>query len=1293
MAIVSAPSYGVPPSTLHRIRISFVRLRVLVQAKQESRSFPDSKGVDFIPADTATGRLIRSIDWAQTPLGDPGTWSPSLRLMVPFVLANRFPMLLWWGPDYVGIYNDAYAPILGAKHPRAMGRPTREVWTEIWDVLKPLIDTPYQGGPATWIEDFELELLRHGFPEECHFTVAYSAVPDESVRGGIGGVLATVHEITEKVIGERRVGILRDLGAAEAKSDAAACAAAAAVLAEHQKDVPFALIYLLEPDGRTLKLVSRTGIDAALAGPAAIDLDAQESGARWPLSAAMLTESLQTASGLARVLPPVTHGEARMAPDTVAVVPIKSNIAHKPAGALVVGISPRLRLDKLYAGFLELVSARIATTVANARAYEEERRRAAALAELDRAKTAFFSNVSHEFRTPLTLMLGPIEDALSSTALPDPVRGQLDVAHRNSLRLLKLVNSLLDFARIEAGRVQASYVALDLAALTEDLASNFRSAVERAGLEFDVDCRKLPAPVYVDREMWEKIVLNLLSNAFKYTLAGRISVRLRGGADAAVLEIEDTGVGVAEHELPRLFERFYRVPGSAARTHEGSGIGLSLVQELVKLHGGSIDVASRHGHGSTFRVRIPYGREHLPAERVGTKETLSSTAIASQAYVQEALRWLPDAAPTTRLSPAARIASDNPGTLAADRRFAATHGARIVLADDNADMRAYVRDLLGSMYEIEALGDGAQALEAARREPPDLVLTDVMMPGLDGFELLEALRADPRLRDVPVILLSARAGEDARIEGLNAGADDYVVKPFAARELTARIGALLELTRTRRDSDERFRAFVQATSDVVYRMSADWSEMRHLQGRNFIPDAHVPVRDWTDTYIPADERARVLDAIAAAIRDKSVFELEHRVLRTDGSEGWTFSRAIPLLDRDGNIIEWFGAATDVTERRATQEALLAQRRALEAASRQKDEFLAMLAHELRNPLAPIRNSSELLSRQLPADGPLRISVNTIARQVTHLTRLVDDLLDVSRITQGRIELKRRPTSVADIVARSLETVDPLIRARQHKVSIVASRWNLYVDVDTERLVQCLSNVLANSAKYTEPGGQIDVETCDGDGEVCVRVRDNGVGISPELLPKVFDLFVQGDRTLDRAQGGLGIGLSIVKRLIEMHDGTVRVASGGEQQGTTFEIRLPLLRERVVAPPAASVLDSRARRVLVVDDNEDAANTLAMILRLDGHEIRTAYSGLGALEEFAAFQPDVVLLDIGLPELDGYQVAKRILALPRERGARLVAITGYGQETDRQRAQDAGFTNHLVKPVDFGELKRVLDSLN
>ncbi len=1140
-----------------------------MSAKPDFRKPSDSGTLDFIPGNTDCGRAARAVNWAATPLGDPSGWSPVLRMMVPFVLANRFPQMLWWGPDYINIYNDAYAPVLGAKHPWAMGIPVRDCWSEVWDVLQPLIDTPFKGGPATWIEDFDLELRRHGFVEESHFTVAYSPVPDESAPGGIGGVLATVHEITQKVIGERRVGILRDLAhLAESRTDVEACASAAEILARHPKDVPFALLYLLDANGRTLKLVSRTGIEAAAAGDALIDLESRTANLRWPLGEALRAERTQIARRV-EGLPTISYGAATHVPEAVAVVPIRSNIAHKPAGALVVGISPRIRLDELYSSFLELVGSQIATAVANARAYEEERRRAASLAELDRAKTAFFSNVSHEFRTPLTLMLGPLEEALDNESLPSATRAHLQVAQRNSLRLLKLVNSLLDFARIEAGRVTASFEPLDLAALTQDLASNFRSAMQRAGLDFRVECEPLPQALHVDREMWEKIVLNLVSNAFKFTLEGSVALRLSAQADHALLEVSDTGIGVAAHEVPRLFERFHRVEGAQGRTHEGSGIGLALVQELVKLHGGSIEAHSEPGRGSTFLVRIPYGFAHLPVGQLRGGSATGASATNSQAFVQEALRWLPEARAGETIT--MRGLSEAAGRLS-DMRFASTFGARILLADDNADMRGYVRELLDPLYEIEAVSNGEAALAAVRARRPDLVISDVMMPQLDGLGLLQALRADATVRDVPLILLSARAGEEARIQGLNAGADDYLVKPFTARELLARVGALLELTRTRREHEER------------------------------------------------------------------------------------------------------------------------QRRELEEASRQKDEFLAMLAHELRNPLAPIRNAGEILLRNLPADVGLRTAVHTIERQVTHLTRLVDDLLDVSRITRGRIELRPRPTLLADLVSRAIETVDPMLRRKRHMVSVAASRWNLYVNVDPERLVQCFSNVLTNSIKYTENGGEIHVDLREDGDEVVVTVSDNGMGIAPELQPRIFDLFVQAERTLDRAQGGLGIGLSIVKRLVEMHDGRVAIRSEGENRGTTFEMRLPLLRGEHDTRPVRETHARHARRVLVVDDNEDAANTLAMVLRMEGHDIATAYSGQEALALIEQFAPEVVLLDIGLPGIDGLEVARRIRELAQGRDATLVAITGYGQEADRARTRDAGFAHHLVKPVDFADLERLLSQL-
>jgi signal transduction histidine kinase len=437
------------------------------------------------------------------------------------------------------------------------------------------------------------------------------------------------------------------------------------------------------------------------------------------------------------------------------------------------------------------------------------------LAELDHAKTAFFSNISHEFRTPLTLMLGPLEDALAKRDSRSPAdRETLNMVHRNALRLLRLVNTLLDFSSIESGRIQAVYEPIDLAVLTADLASIFRSAVERAGITLNVDCAPLSEPVYVDRDMWEKIVLNLLSNALKFTLQGGITVRLARADAMAELTVADTGIGIEPHELPHLFERFHRVHGAKGRTFEGTGIGLALVKDLIKLHGGSVSVASVYGRGSTFTLRLPLGTAHLPADRIGASATPVATATGAAPFLEESLRWLPD-----RVQPAAATADVNVEGLAssaqrrAELRSAAGTGAgprpRVLFADDNADLRDYVGRLLEAVYDVHAVADGEAALAAALAAPPDLVLSDIMMPGLDGFELLQALRKEPKTATIPVILLSARAGEESRIEGLEAGADDYLTKPFSARELVARVRTNLEMARSRRESvrlEERLKA-------------------------------------------------------------------------------------------------------------------------------------------------------------------------------------------------------------------------------------------------------------------------------------------------------------------------------------------------------------------------------------------------------------------------------------------------------------------------------------------------------
>jgi PAS domain S-box-containing protein len=447
-----------------------------------------------------------------------------------------------------------------------------------------------------------------------------------------------------------------------------------------------------------------------------------------------------------------------------------------------------------------------------------------------------------------------------------------------------------------------------------------------------------------------------------------------------------------------------------------------------------------------------------------------------------------------------------------------------------------------------------------------------------------------------------------------------------------------------------------------------------LIGSDFDVTIH---RLWPKPY--ADEVVRLFRHTLAT--GEAYLNAEHVETRADSGVveyyEWQINR-IPLPDASFGVVCYF---RDIS-------AHVLARRQLETADRQKDEFLAMLAHELRNPLAPIRSAADVLARTSGTAPHVQTAVDVVQRQVGILVRLVDDLLDVSRITQGRIELKRKPIKLADVIAQAVETVDPLIKERRHRLS-VTSHGTLRVNGDSARLVQCVANVLTNAAKYTDADGEIRIESRADRGQAVLVITDNGVGIAAELLPHLFDLFVQSARTLDRSQGGLGIGLSVVKRLVEMHGGEVSASSGGVGLGATFEIRLPLAAAQgEVAQPAVQEIPSK-RRVLVVDDNADAANTLAMLLNLDGHEVRAVYSARTAFDEVQGFEPDVVLLDIGLPEMDGYEVARRIREQPALSGLRLVALTGYGQAEDKQRTQAAGFDDHLVKPVEMKALQETL----
>jgi signal transduction histidine kinase len=813
------------------------------------------------------GALTRAFDWSHSPVGAAEGWPQSLLTALSICLSSQAPIIIFWGAEHVQFYNDAMLPILGAKHPLALGQRYQDCFPEVWELTGPMLQGVVERGETVGADDRLLVLERRGQPEECYFTWSYSPIRDDT---GIPGVFTVATETTPRILRERRLRMLRDLatGLMEATSVEAACASVPSRLATDLADLPFAMMYLIDQDGAS---------EPRLTGYAGVPADAPVQALDpWPFGAALTDGGVLDQQELERHLgfaPQLRLPDSAAEPVEYArVLPIRIPGQQPPAAVLVVGLSP-LRLDADYEAFLELVARSIGGGISYARARETERRRAEALAELDQAKTAFFSNVSHEFRTPLTLLLGPLQDALKG----DSLSGEgLQMANRNALRLVRLVNALLDFSRIEAGRINAAYQPTDLAVLTANVASNFESAITTANLRFVVDTPPLPEDmrVYVDHEMWEKIVLNLLSNALKHTFAGEISVTLEPthAHQSVELVVRDTGIGIPADQLTRIFERFHRVQDARARSHEGSGIGLALVQELAQLHGGTASVESVIGQGSVFRVRIPQGSAHLPADQIVRPTPLGSPSRLAAPFVEEALRWLPE----------------EPGELAATRQVAGGRGGRILVADDNADMRRYVSQILAEHWRVESVADGEAAVRAVGESMPDLLVLDVMMPRLDGFGVLHALRRDPLTRDVPVVVLSARAGEEASVEGLEAGANDYLIKPFGAAELVARVKTQLEAARARAEARAAATArdaFIAVVAhDLHHPLAAlNW----HVQIlRRRLNSATPPEQAQLKELLEAiEECSGGLSAQIDELRDVSLIQsgrpLELRIERTD----------------------------------------------------------------------------------------------------------------------------------------------------------------------------------------------------------------------------------------------------------------------------------------------------------------------------------------------------------------------------------------------------------------------------
>jgi PAS domain S-box-containing protein len=854
----------------------------------------------FLSGGGEMGRRIREYDWSTTPLGPPRHWPQSLKTCVRIMLTSPQPMFVWWGREaLVNIYNDAYRFVLGGKHPETLGRSGREAWAEIWDELWERAENVFTRNEGTFDEALLLVMNRYGYEEETYFKFSYNPIPGDA--GGTEGLFCACTEETERIINERSLQTLRQLGAVtQTKTLDELFVSSAKTIAANDRDFPCAVIYSVDEASETARAAAIAGIDASHPQlPLLVDLANPDTIGRNLAACVAGNEIIHSPNnGRWRAMP---TGAWDVPSDSFVHVPIRAGTKKHPLAVLSVALSPYRKYDARYQDFIQLVADQISLEAAGVLAYEEERKRSEALAEIDRAKTAFFTNISHEFRTPLTLMLGSLEKLLhkknGSVSEDSPA---LESAYRNSLRLLRLVNNLLDFNRIEAGKVNARFVLLDVAEYTTGLASGFRSAIESAGLQFHVLCDTGVQPVYVDKGMWEKIVLNLLGNALKYTPRGSVSLSLSDRDDAVVLRVADTGVGIPESEQPKIFERFHRVENSRGRSFEGTGIGLSLVRELAQLHGGEISVSSTEGVGSEFSVSIPTGKAHLPEELIVQQEEEDPMAL-STTLLQELGSLTGHSLPEY----GSELKKDSPCVL---------------VVDDNADMRAYVKSLLMNDFNVLTAGNGVEALRTIAEQKPDLVVSDSMMPVMDGIQLLKEIKGSPQTSLLPVILVSARAGEEARVEGIDTGADDYLTKPFSAGELLAKVRSNLTIAASRRKAEKfLYDLLMQSPVAIAIYKGPDFivelanERMLELYGKSREEILHKPIFE----VIPEV----AVDGVVAL--HQSVYETGERVTVNElplryhrgGTlyEGYFNSVFEPFRDPSNNITGVIASAQDVTE--------------------------------------------------------------------------------------------------------------------------------------------------------------------------------------------------------------------------------------------------------------------------------------------------------------------------------------------------------------------------------------------
>ena len=1204
----------------------------------------------FLAGGGEMGERIRYFNWSATSLGAPDNWPQSLKTCVRIMLSSQQPIWIGWGKDLIKLYNDAYIDIVRGKHPGALGKPASVVWQDIWKDVGPMLSKAMLHDEGTYVESQLLIMQRSGFPEETYYTFSYTPVLGDDNKPA--GIICYNTADTERIINERSLTTLQALDSLpQIKTEHEVYRQALRAIENNSRDFPFAMIHRIHPEN---------GSAIYAAGP------------QYDFS-----NEIELAADSNRMIESVNDGRWNdlpkgawdVSPQHFLQVPIRSANKRFPLAVLTVGLNPYRKLDNQYKNFIQLIADQVSLSVNNALAYEEERKRAEELEALDKAKTQFFTNISHEFRTPITLMLGPLEDLLNktNTALSDQEKDSVTLVHRNALRLLRLVNTLLDFSRIESGRQQPSFVSTDFVSATTTIAAHFKPVMEKAGLLFTINKSDIQKNVLLDPGMWEKIVFNLLSNAYKYTLSGSVSVLFDEKPGMVRLTVSDTGVGIPENELPHMFDRFHRVENAGGRSHEGTGIGLSLTKELVLLHKGTISVESRPGSGSSFTIDIPSGTDHIPAEQLH-KSISAKDILQDNIYTGEMI-FLP-ATVETEL-PANRIQP-----LRQDRQT-------VLIADDNADMRHYLASLLGSVYEIVIAANGKEALDTISQQPIDLVLSDIMMPVMDGIALLRNIKNDTKTAHIPVILITARAGEESRMEGFETGADDYLVKPFSAGELQARIKSQLTVAKVRTHAirqiqslfqqapiaiqiltganftyelvNNRSLELVRKTKEEITGRTVDevFPELRaqgfiallekvYSTGEIYVSDetqidyyregkkvqtfakfVYAPLRDeqgtvtgimvtgdditaqvqarrrieenakllttltetlpqliwmtdgkgkqefvsgrwmeytgvepkdeasWQQILHPDDEAA-VNEAWSRSIANGSGFTVEVRLKSRQGEYEWHYGQGEPINNDAGEVIYWIGSYTNIHEQKTfTQELQLRDER--------KDDFILMASHELKTPVTTIKGYVQLLMKMLnsssdfPRDPRMLLSaLEAVDKQVNSLTRLITELLDLSKIEKGQLELDKTRFAFTPFIKETVQNAQFL----SQQILQLDIQFDCFVYADRNRIGQVLLNLITNAAKYSPGSANISIQVLQqGESAVAVSVQDYGIGIEEKEQQRIFERFYRVEGKKEKTFPGFGIGLFIAKDIIIKHQGQITVSSE-KGKGSRFTFVLP-----------------------------------------------------------------------------------------------------------------------------------------